>query len=126
VARILCVDDEPATILARKEILENAGYTVIPCLSVGSAIRELETSDYDAVVTDWKFETGCGRAVIQAAKSKSSVPVVVVSGYVGEAFQAAEPLADIYLEKPADSRELLQVLKILLEVRTNRVRKPQR
>jgi DNA-binding response OmpR family regulator len=47
----------------------------------------------------------------------------VVSGYVGEAFQAAEPLADIYLEKPADVRELLQILKILLEVRAKKVNK---
>jgi DNA-binding response OmpR family regulator len=122
-ARILCVDDEPASIVARQAILEEAGYVVGTCHSVETALRELEASDYDAVVTDWKFGERSGRAIVEAAKSKSSLPVVVVSGYVGEAFQAAEPLADIYLEKPADSRELLQVLKILLEVRTNRVRK---
>jgi DNA-binding response OmpR family regulator len=89
-------------------------------LSVEEAVRELQKADYDAVVTDWRFSKGSGRSIVQAAKSGSSMPVVVVSGYVGEAFQAAEPLADIYLEKPADSRELLQILKILLEVRTNR------
>ena len=123
-ARILCVDDDPATILVRKEILEQAGYAVTTSLSVQDAIRELDVADYDAVVTDWRFEKDCGRTVLQAAKSKSSVPVVVISGYVGEAFQAAEPLADIYLEKPADARELLQILKILLEVRTKKVHKP--
>jgi DNA-binding response OmpR family regulator len=125
VARILCVDDEPAAVIVRKEILESAGYTVTPCLSVEAAVRELETTEYDAVVTDWKFEAGSGRAVVQAAKTKASLPVVVVSGFVGEAFHSAEPLADIYLEKPADARELLQVLKILLEVKAHRVRKTQ-
>jgi DNA-binding response OmpR family regulator len=105
-------------------MLGQAGYTVTTCLSVQDAIRELDVTDYDAVVTDWKFEEDSGRTILYAAKSKSSVPVVVISGYVGEAFQAAEPLADIYLEKPADARELLQILKILLEVRTEKVRNP--
>ena len=123
-ARILCVDDDPVTISIRKEMLGQAGYTVTTCLSVQDAIRELNVTDYDAVVTDWKFEKDSGRTILHAAKSKSSVPVVVISGYVGEAFQAAEPLADIYLEKPADARELLQILKILLEVRTGKVRNP--
>lgn len=119
--KILCVDDEPATISLRREVLERVGYAVTPCFSVEHALSELETSSYDAVITDWRLGTDSGRAVILAAKAHASMPVVVVSGYVGEAFQAAEPLADIYLEKPADSRELLQILRILLETRTNPV-----
>jgi CheY-like chemotaxis protein len=119
-ARILCVDDEPAALSLKKEILEQAGYSVMTAMSVKEAIRQLELAGYDAIVTDWRFEEGEGRAIVEAAKSRFSIPVVVVSGYVGEAFQAAEPLADIYIEKPADSRELLQILKILLEVRTSK------
>jgi CheY-like chemotaxis protein len=121
VARVLCVDDEPAAVALRKQVLEGAGYATTSCLTVEEALRELRETEYDAVVTDWRFEQGSGRAIVQAAKSRLSLPVVVVSGYVGEAFQSAEPMADIYLEKPADARELLQVLKILLEVRTNRM-----
>jgi CheY-like chemotaxis protein len=123
VARILCVDDDPTAILIRKETLEVAGHIATPCSSIDEALRELEEDDYDAVVTDWRFSEESGRAIIHTAKSKWSIPVVVVTGYVGEAFQAAEPLADIYLEKPIDSRELIQILKILLEVRTDRVRR---
>lgn len=123
-ARILCVDDEPGIISLRREVLEQAGYTVTSCSSVEEALSELEKGLYDAIVTDWRFEESSGRAIISAAKTHTSMPVVVVSGYVGEAFQAAEPLADIYLEKPADSRELLQILKILLEVRTDQVHNP--
>ncbi|MBB6142245.1 CheY-like chemotaxis protein [Silvibacterium bohemicum] len=121
-AKILCVDDDPIAILIRRETLEVAGYLATSCSSVDEALRELERESYDAVVTDWRFSEESGRAIVHTAKSKWSIPVVVVTGYVGEAFQAAEPLADIYLEKPIDSRELIQILKILLEVRTDRVR----
>jgi len=41
--------------------------------------------------------------------------VVVVSGYVSEAFQAAEPLADLYLEKPVDPGELVTIVNELLK-----------
>jgi DNA-binding response OmpR family regulator len=115
------VDDEPKVILFKKEILEAAGYTVTPCSCVEDAVRELKSTNYDAVVTDWRFADSSGRDIVHAAKAKLSLPVIVVSGYVGEAFQATKPLADIYLEKPADARELLQALKILLEVRANRI-----
>lgn len=117
VANILCVDDDRNVVAAKKAILEKAGHRVTSCDSVEDAVRELNHQAFDAVVTDWRVGEESGRAIVQAAKSTSGVPVVVVSGYTTEAFQAAKPLADIYLEKPADARELVQILKALLEAR---------
>jgi DNA-binding response OmpR family regulator len=116
VRKILCVDDDPDIILLKRSILEKAGYEVTACDSSEEAIREIGRAAYDAVVTDWRLGPESGRAVVEAAKRKH-VAVVVVSGYVAEAFQAAEPMADIYLEKPAHPGELVQILKILLESR---------
>jgi DNA-binding response OmpR family regulator len=84
-------------------------------LSAHEAIEKLESNEFDAVVTDWRLGDGNGRAIVQAAKSHSSVPVVVVSGYVAEAFQAAEPLADLYLEKPVNPQELVTIVNELLK-----------
>jgi DNA-binding response OmpR family regulator len=116
VATILCVDDDQDVVALKKAILEEAGYAVTSCGSVEDAVRELNFRVYDAVVTDWRLGEESGRAIVQAARATSGVPVVVVSGYVAEAFQA-KPLADIYLEKPADARELVQILNTLLEAR---------
>ena len=53
--------------------------------------------------------------MVHAAKTHSGTPVVVVSGYVTEAFQATEPLADLYLEKPVNPTELVTIVNELLK-----------
>ena len=85
-ARILCVDDEPHVVTLKCAILESAGHTVTASTSARDAMEKLQSNTYDAVVTDWRLGDANGRAVVQAAKNNSSMPVVVVSGYVAEAF----------------------------------------
>jgi two-component system, NtrC family, response regulator HydG len=113
-AKILCVDDEPHVVSLKCAILETAGHSVTACSSVPDAIERLKEDSFDAVVTDWRLGDANGRAIVQAAKDHSSMPVVVVSGYVAEAFQAAEPLADLYLEKPVNPEELVTIVNELL------------
>jgi DNA-binding NtrC family response regulator len=114
-SRILCVDDEPNVVNLKCRILEAAGHTVTASTSARDAIERLSQGDFDAVVTDWRLGDANGRAVVQAAKTHSTMPVVVVSGYVAEAFQAAEPLADLYLEKPVNPEELVTIVNELLK-----------
>ena len=114
-AKILCVDDEPHVVTLKCAILEAAGHNVTASTSARDAIDKLQRDTYDAVVTDWRLGDANGRAVVQAAKSGVNVPVVVVSGYVAEAFQAAEPLADLYLEKPVNPEELVTIVNELLK-----------
>lgn len=118
-ARILCVDDDPAMVSLKREILERAGHHVTACVSAEEAMSEIARRPYDAVVTDWRLGNALGRSVVQVAKAHSSVPVVVVSGYVSEAFQAAEPLADLYLEKPVNPSELVEVMEALLRAKAS-------
>lgn len=119
-AKILCVDDDPGVVALKRTILEQAGYEVTTCISAEDAIREIQRIAFDGVVTDWRLGSERGRAVVEAAKAQLAVPVVVVSGYVAEAFRSAEPMADIYLEKPADPRELVKILETLLHARAVR------
>lgn len=122
-AKILCVDDEAQVVALKRRILEGAGHSVTACTSARDAIEKLRRNTYDAVVTDWRLGDADGRAVVQAAKDHSSMPVVVVSGYVSEAFQAAEPLADLYLEKPVNPEELVTIVNELLKTGNKEVEK---
>lgn len=115
-ARILCIDDEPHVVSLKCAILEQAGHEVTPATSAKQAIEMMSLNDYDAVVTDWRLGDSNGRGIVLAAKSNStSTPVVVVSGYVAEAYQSAEPLADLYLEKPVNPEELVTIVNELLK-----------
>jgi DNA-binding NtrC family response regulator len=114
-ARILCIDDEPNVVQLKCAILEQAGHEATPATSVREAIELMKNQEFDAVVTDWRLGEGCGHSVLLAAKRRSTIPVVVVSGYVGEAFQAAKPLADVYLEKPVNPEELVTIVNELLK-----------
>lgn len=113
-ARILCVDDEPHVVTLKCAILEQAGHTATASTSARDAINKIEQNAFDAVVTDWRLGDSDGRGVVEAAKKHSAMPVVVVSGYVAEAFQA-EPLADLYLEKPVNPEDLVAIVNELLK-----------
>jgi DNA-binding NtrC family response regulator len=114
-ARILCIDDEPNVVKLKCAILERAGHDVTSATSAREAIALMQSQEFDAVVTDWRLGEASGHSVVLAAKRRSSTPVVVVSGYVGEAYQAAEPLADLYLEKPVNPEELVTIVNELLK-----------
>ena len=116
-AKILCVDDEPVALSLKQQILEKAGHEVTVSLSVEGAILQLNNRVFDAVVTDWRMGTQNGHSLLEVAKSGTDVPVIVVSGYVGEAMRGYEPFADIYLEKPVNPAELVQILDALLRSR---------
>jgi DNA-binding response OmpR family regulator len=117
VANILCVDDDPRAVAANTRVLESAGHTVTGCVSAEKALFELQHRSFDAVVTEWQIGDAVGRGIIEHAKARAQVPVIVVSGLICEAFEGAQPRADLYLEKPIDPGELVTMLDTLLRGR---------
>jgi DNA-binding response OmpR family regulator len=116
-ARILCVDDELHAARLKCIILETAGHTATPATSAREAISLIESNPYDLVVTDWRLGDASGHDIVVAARRLSDTPVVVISGYVNEAFQAPDPLADYYLEKPVNPEELISLVNELVKPR---------
>ena len=113
-ARILCVDDELHAARLKCIILETAGHQATPATSAPEALALLESNPYDVVVTDWRLGAASGRDIVVAARQLHDTPVVVISGYVNEAFQAPDPLADYYLEKPVNPEELISIVNELV------------
>jgi DNA-binding response OmpR family regulator len=122
VAKILCVDDEPVALALKLEILQRAGHVVVPSRSSEDAILKLGEESFDAIVTDWRLGAQNGHSLLETAKGGAGVPVVVVSGYVAEALRGYEPFADIYLEKPVNPKELVQIVDALLKNRSAHLR----
>jgi DNA-binding NtrC family response regulator len=115
-AKILCVDDEPSAVALKCAILESAGHSVTAASSADEAITHLNSDVFDAVVTDWRLGNGSGRRVLEAAKAHIRMPVVVVSGFVSEAFTPEQPMADLYLEKPVNPEDLVNIVNELVKV----------
>ena len=114
-ARILCVDDEVHAARLKCIILETAGHQATPATSVREALALMESNPYDLVVTDWRLGDANGRDIVVAAHKLTDTPVVVISGYVNEAFQAPDPMADYYLEKPVNPEELINIVNELVK-----------
>ena len=116
-ARILCVDDNVSVLEMLALVVTRCGHHVVTCSSVSEAREKLATGGVDAVLSDWKLTDGSGQDVVKAAKASGDVPVAIISGYTHDAFQAVEPLADFFLEKPFSSEELFSLVKDLLLLR---------
>ncbi len=115
---ILCIDDEPAGMFARKLLLESAGHRVIEARSGREGIRLFKSQKVDAVILDYWMSGMKGTEVAAELKSlEPSVPIIVLSGlpdFPGE----MTGLIDEWLIKGNNRPEhLLVTIKALLERR---------
>jgi DNA-binding response OmpR family regulator len=117
-ARILCVDDEASILSLKCTVLEAAGHSVAAAISARDAVEKLGRSPFDLVITDWRLGDASGQAVVEAAKARSGMPVIVVSGFLAEA-NGARPTADLYLEKPLHPQKLVEAVRSLLDKDTS-------
>jgi DNA-binding response OmpR family regulator len=88
------------------ELLKTAGYRLVEA-NVADAQKQPKESSYCAAVVDWKSQKD--KVIIRVAK-EICVPVIVISGRICAAFEAGEPHADLYLEKPTSAQELVTFL----------------
>ena len=113
--RVLLVDDEKGFRESISEYLELDGIEVATAENGLSAIRILESEDFDVIVTDLKMPGADGLELLSAVRAAElSVPVIMISafGEVADAVNAMKLGADDYLVKPFETEELrLKVMK---------------
>ncbi len=113
-ARILIVDDEE---IARKNlahILTKESYDVTTAADGGGALRELDSSEFDVVLTDLRMGKIDGMDLLERVKIRyPDTKVIVVTGYatVSSAIEAMHKGAFHYIAKPFKLDEVRDTVK---------------
>ena len=95
---ILCVDDEPNSLVLRKLVLQKAGYGVLTANSAVAALDVLASSQVDLVLSDQLMPGLTGTELARQIKNRwPSLPVILISG-VNEIPADAE-IADLFMSK---------------------------
>ncbi|MFE2724984.1 response regulator [Kitasatospora sp. NPDC059327] len=115
-SEILVVDDEPALLRTLRINLSARQYAVRTAASGGEALDRAAHTSPDAVLLDLGLPDLDGMDVIRGLRSRSAVPIIVLSGRTGAADKvgALDAGADDYLTKPFLMEELLARLRAVL------------
>jgi len=106
---VLLVEDDAKLARLTRDYLEQHEITVTGVSDGNSAVREGTRSDIDVVVLDLMLPGRDGFEVCRQIRSKSHVPIIVVTARVEVADRVLglELGADDYVTKPFSARELL-------------------
>ena len=121
-ARILLVDDDPALLEALPEALRLRldRIDVDTCMTGMAALERIESSDYDAVITDIRMPGMDGLELLAAIRERRpGIPTLLITGH-GEgdmAARAREAGAYDYLLKPIDRDQLVSSLEGAIRLR---------
>jgi len=122
---VLLVDDEPLIRLSIGDALRAANYTVTLAADGAEAVKTLEQSHFDVVITDIRLPKVNGMDIFRMVKSQSpetEVILITAFGAVADAVSAFKAGAHDYLTKPFDADELIMRLERIGEVKTLRRR----
>ena len=117
---ILVVDDDASLRGLVSEILRLHGYTVVEATNGETALTMLESngSVIDAVVTDVVMPHVNGRELVRrATKTRPNLPMLLMSGYVGNNVEALGSLLSPrvgFIQKPFNPEALLEKLRDVL------------
>ena len=118
---VLLVEDEENLASLVRAYLEKEGYNVISVTSGAEALRAVEGEPVRLVVLDLNLPDMDGLDVCRQIRTRSSVPVVMLTARDEEPDRLAglETGADDYIGKPFSPRELVARMKAVLR-RTER------
>jgi len=116
--RILVVDDSPDTLEILKRNLESLGYLVFTALGAVEAIKIIESSPVDLVITDLKMPEVDGLSLVRHIQENyKNMGVMMITGYpsIEGAVEAVKFGAEEYLSKPFTEEELFSAVGRVLD-----------
>ncbi len=110
-ACILLVDDNRDGVLARRSVLEELGYQVVPAHSVAEALACVDKQSFDLIITDYKMPPSDGLELISTLRGRGmQVPIVLLTGFADSLGLRAESTgADVVMQK--SSNEIPNLLR---------------
>jgi CheY-like chemotaxis protein len=127
-ARVLLVDDDPASRLTLQTVLRAGGYRVDAAASAAEAVSKLDDSEYELVLTDLHMESPeSGLKVLSHARLMDYRPATaLITTYrqAGQAKPSAKNPPQTVLIEPEDLPGLLsKVAELVSERATRRVQR---
>jgi len=81
-ALILLVDDNRDGVMARRSVLEELGYRVVTAGCGSDALKSIEESSFDLVITDYRMSPIDGLELIAGLRSKEyRNPIILLTGF---------------------------------------------
>lgn len=120
-ALILLVDDNHDGVLARRAVLEELGYQVVPAVSGSDALKRVEEQTFDLIITDYKMAPMDGAQLIRELRNREcKTPIILLSGFADTiGLSASVTGADLVIQK--SHNEIASLVR-----HTKRLLSPQR
>jgi two-component system OmpR family response regulator len=125
-SHILIVEDDAKVRLLLRRCFEGEGFRVSEAGSGAEAIERLGAGTFDLVTLDLQLPDGDGFAVGREIRSRSAVPIIMVTGK-GDTIDRVVGLelgADDYITKPFQLREVVARVRAVLRRTTGVPRAP--
>ena len=115
VKKIAVIDDEELIRNVLTQLLERAGYEVLPYADAAPALEECDFDAADLILTDLAMPTR-GEVLIQILKDRGvETPIVVLSGNLeGQSEKLREMGVEEIFQKPLKVKTLLEVVERLV------------
>lgn len=116
-ANVLVIDDEKKMAYLVEKALIERGFTVTALSDPPKALEALEKGSFDIVVTDLSMPDISGLDILEKAKSRGDIDVVMMTAYgtVESAVNAMKKGAADYILKPFAMEELINLCERLAE-----------
>lgn len=114
---VLVVDEDRADLVYYRNVLQQAGYTVVTCGSYDEAVECLDAETFGLVVVSQGSSVFEGRRVLERALALNrSTQVLVVARCLNMScyLEAMQLGARDYLEEPVPEREMVRAMEICL------------
>jgi DNA-binding response OmpR family regulator len=124
IPKLLFVDDEPSIRSTLSAILEQEGFQVTVASTVAEALALINAQNYDVLISDLNIgNPGDGFTVVSAMRRiQPNAVTLILTGFPAfeAALRAIREQVDEFLVKPADTAELVRMIKQRLQQRQPR------